>query len=81
MNAHTKPSLTVTSLEDRCLATTLAVSQVFTPAPTLVNVPSQVFQLTPPSAWAIPVGTGAVGIMGLRVNRNETFVRRRKLSR
>jgi len=72
--------LTVTSLEDRCLATTLIVPQVFVPA-TLVMGPAQVAQFTPPSAWAIPVGTGAVGIMGIRINRNETFVRRRRLSR
>lgn len=77
MTPQTTSPLTVTSLEDRCLATTLIAPQVVVPA-TLVAGPAQVSQFTPPSAWAVPVGTGAIGIMGLRVNHNETFVRRRR---
>lgn len=80
MTPRTNSLLTVTSLEDRCLATTLIAPQVFVP-PALLSPSAQVWQFTPPSAWAIPVGTGAVGIMGVRVNHNETFVRRCKTSR
>jgi hypothetical protein len=70
--------LTVTPLEDRCVATVLPVSPVVNPPATSVSLAPQVFLFTPPPAWQLPLATGDVGIMGVRVNRNETFVRRRK---
>ncbi len=66
--------LAVTPLEDRCQPVSLASSQMNI---LIANLPppSQVSHAVPTS-WAVHVGSGAVGLMGLTRNHNETFVRR-----
>jgi hypothetical protein len=71
----TRPALTVTPLEDRCVPVSLGAAQTNILAAILFPPPGVVTHAAP-APWAVHVGTGAVGLMGLRPNRNETFVRR-----
>jgi hypothetical protein len=56
---HT-PALSVSPLEDRCLAAALAASVATTPAPMLATVPIQVVHLTGLDSWEVHVGDGSV---------------------
>lgn len=72
-----RPSLNVTALEDRCVATTLVVAPVWTPLPTLSEVPAKVAHLPTTDVDAGNARTGEPRMLGLRPNHNETFVRRK----
>jgi len=71
-----RPPLAVTQLEDRTQPAIVGSLQSNLLAAILLPAYTQT---APPvhSPWAVHVGSGAVGIMGLTRNRNETFVRRK----